>query len=71
MIVAFVLCKSRRARLPRGSILEEISRRNVENACKLLQAARADPIRAFLVLLDLLERDVERFAEFALTSYPK
>jgi hypothetical protein len=46
----------------RGNVLEEVGGRDIEKIGKLLQATGADPIRPILVLLNLLEADIERFA---------
>ena len=55
--------------LPFGgrSALKEERHRRMQDPGKLEQAARTDPIRAFLVFLDLLERQTQRSAELLLT----
>jgi hypothetical protein len=46
--------------------LEEERHGHLQSMANLLEPARADPVSAFFVFLDLLERDVERIAEFRL-----
>ena len=46
-----------------GCAFEEERHRHAQRLGNLLQAAGADPVRALLVLLDLLERDAEGVPE--------
>ena len=46
-----------------GRALKEECDRHLQDMASLLQPTRADAVRAFLIFLDLLERDAERIAE--------
>src|SRR3954452_13266645 len=50
-----------------GRTFEEERDRHLQDNRYLLQSARADPVGAFLVLLDLLEGEAERVPELFLT----
>src|ERR1700693_4912565 len=54
--------RNRSCRRSGASILEEVAGRDAEKIGDLLQATGADPVRAVLVLLDLLGTDIERLA---------
>ena len=47
-------------------IVEEVADWNLQNAGDLRQAARSDPVGAFLVFLNLLKGDADRIAQFGL-----
>src|SRR5215213_3397947 len=51
-----------------GSVvrLEKVRDGNIEDACDLVQAARADPVHALFVLLHLRDGDPKRLAELFL-----
>jgi hypothetical protein len=49
--------------------LEEKRYRNLQDAGDVLQAPRADPIRAFFLFLHLLERQAECIAKLLLAHF--
>src|SRR5262245_64439613 len=54
------------AGVQRGGAFEEECNRDLQNMGNLLQSAGADPVRALLVFLDLLERQAERIPQLFL-----
>jgi hypothetical protein len=66
LALSFVLRGVANAPRYRGNVLEEVGDRDIEKIGELLQATGADSIRPLLVLLDLLEADIERFAHLGL-----
>jgi hypothetical protein len=69
LALSFVLNGVANAPRYRGNVLEEVGDRDIEKIGKLLQATGADPVRPFLVLLDLLQADIERFAHLGLAHF--